>query len=209
MIELKSPVSDSRVPDVSSDEVKQLLRYLHAILHKQKTRVFVYGVLTNYKYLVAVKAQRQANGTIEYIIQYASTFTHHWIQFLLEAPLEQLGCKVPTVGIAGTRYELHKYLGSGQHSHGYELDLSGTVVVVKQFAKRDKAVLEKETCKSLVSCVGVSKLHLVQPDDEHFVAITPKGHPFGKGREMNSNHVKQLDRHERVDNPQPPELQNR
>ena len=156
MIELKSPVSDSNVPDISSVEVKQLLGYLHAILRKQENRVFVYGVLTNYMYLVAVKAQRQFDGTIEYIIQYASAvFSPTWIQFLLEAPLEQLGCKVPTVGIAGTRYELHKYLGSGQHSHGYELDLSGTVVVVKLFVDTDKAFLEKKTCTTLVSCVGV------------------------------------------------------
>lgn len=191
VIELKAPNSGDIPPDVRSPELKQLLGYLHAILKMQKRRFFVFGVLTNHKYLVAVKAQRLKND-FQYVIEYAAGFRDEWIQFLLESSLDKLGAVFPTVVIEGQSYVLRKYLGSGQYSHGYELDLFGTVVVVKQCDTVEKANVERATCIALQGCKNVSQLHCTQPDDRHFVSITPRGYPFGPSKAINGDHVDQL-----------------
>jgi hypothetical protein len=103
-----------------------------------------------------------------------------------------LGCAPPRVTIRGTQYALHNYLGSGQYSHGYELQIASTTVVVKQFASQGKADLEKNTCNAVSAVKDVSKLFSIQPTETLFVAITPRGLQFDKDHPLTMAHVRCL-----------------
>jgi hypothetical protein len=194
VIELKSPERGHTVPpDERSEEMKQLMGYLHAILHRQQRRAFVYGLLTNHLYLVAVQALRRVpQGEIQYILHYAGSFRPEWLQFVCDSDLRTLGCSPPYVTISGTQYALHNYLGSGQYSHGYELQIADATIVVKEFATQGKADLEMSTCHALSAVKDVSKLFPIQPTETLFVAITPKGLKFDKVHPLTIEHVRGL-----------------
>ena len=93
-------------------------------------------------------ALRNSDGRIAYVVRFAGRFQSEWIQWLCESTLESLGLVFPTITLSNTKYTLQVPLGSGQHSHGYELKLGEDTVVVKQFSDFKMAAHEREICKA-------------------------------------------------------------
>ena len=178
ILELKSPETQTTVPPgTRSDEVKQLLTYLHAVLTIQGFRNYVYGILTNHKYLVFAEARRE-KGHVRYYLHYAAQYQPEYIQWLCTASLATLGLQIPNVTMNDTTHVLDQYLGSGQYSHGFELKLGDDTVVIKCFLTEDMAKKEREVCTAFSAIPGATHLYRIQPKEGLFVAVTPKGLPF-------------------------------
>jgi hypothetical protein len=193
IIELTCPSEGDSVPGVESDAFKQIAGHLHDLLDLSPGRTHVYGILTNHRYVVFVKAQR-ARNRVEYVIHHAGSFCEDFLRWILNASLADLGLKKWEVAIDGKKYLLDNYLGSGRHSIGFEVDNpAGKPIIVKYFADPAMAKRERDVCEVLAGVDGVTQLADVHIDDSHFVAVTPKGLPFNNtDRRIRKEHVRCL-----------------
>jgi hypothetical protein len=195
IIELTDPSAGASPPGVSSDSFKRLAGYLRTVLDLTPGRTHVYGILTNHRYLVWVKAKR-AGTSLSYVLEHAGSFREDFLQWILHASLDELGLKKWEVMIDGRKHMLKNYLGSGKGSIDFEVEHpSGQTMVVKYFADPKLATKERDTCGKLKGIGGVMQLADVQLEHPHFVALTPKGFPFNTaGRQIRKDHVRCLRR---------------
>ena len=162
------------------------------ILHSRWHRSFAFGILTNHRYLMLFQAQRTGSSFV-YKQRYAAVFDERYIQWLLSASLTTLGMVCPQITIGPRTFTLDKYLGSGHYSHGYELKIDGTTIVVKQFSDMKHANHEREIYEALAGIAGVTQRCSLQPQEELFVAVHPKGEPFDLiSHPINEAHVRGL-----------------
>jgi hypothetical protein len=193
IVVLGDPSTGDSPPGLESFDFNEIASCLHAILSLSLGRTHVYGILTNHRYLVFLKAQR-AGTRVEYVVHYSGPFREGILCWLLNASVADLGVKTWEVMIDGQKHILKNHLGSGQHSIGFELEHpAGNPIVVKYFADLTMAVKEREVSDKLKGVAGVTQLADKQPEDPHFVAVTPKGLPFDNaGRQITKEHVTYL-----------------
>jgi hypothetical protein len=190
IIELTDPSNGDSAPSPDALAFERIAAHLRAILRLTPGRAHIYGILTNHRYLVFVKAQRTRN-CVKYIRHYAGPFTEDYLQWILHASLDDLGLRKWEVMLGGKKHVLRNYLGSGRYSIGFEVEHPiGNSIVVKYFADLNDAFQERDVCSKLEGIEGVTQLAEVQPNHIRFIAVTPKGLPFNDtDRRLTRNHV--------------------